>query len=32
MLRIAEAMETVDRRGVPQWIELDKKAIKGTVK
>ena len=32
MLRIAEALETVDRRGVPQWIELDKKAMKGTVK
>src|SRR5213075_650050 len=32
MLRIAEALETVDRRGVPQWIEVDKKAMKGTVK
>jgi small subunit ribosomal protein S4 len=32
MLRIAEALETVDRRGVPQWLELDKKAMKGTVK
>ena len=32
MLRIAEALETVDRRGVPQWIDLDKKAMKGTVK
>jgi len=32
MLRIAEALETVDRRGVPQWMELDKKAFKGTVK
>ena len=32
MIRIAEALETVDRRGVPQWIELDKKAMKGTVK
>ena len=29
MLRIAEALETVDRRGVPQWIELDKKALQG---
>ena len=32
MLRIAEALETVDRRGVPQWIDLDKKAFKATVK
>lgn len=32
MIRIAEALETVDRRGVPQWVELDKKAFKGTVK
>jgi len=32
MLRIAEAMETVDRRGIPQWLEVDKKALKGTVK
>jgi small subunit ribosomal protein S4 len=32
MIRIAEALETVDRRGVPQWIELDKKGMKGTVK
>jgi small subunit ribosomal protein S4 len=32
MIRIAEALETVERRGVPQWIELDKKGMKGTVK
>jgi small subunit ribosomal protein S4 len=32
MLRIAEAMETVDRRGIPQWLEVDKKALKGVVK
>jgi small subunit ribosomal protein S4 len=31
MLRIAEAMETVDRRGIPPWLEVDKKALKGTV-
>src|ERR1700737_3510946 len=31
MLRIAEAMETVDRRGIPQWLEGDKKALRGTV-
>ena len=27
-----EALETVERRGVPQWMELDKKGMKGTVK
>jgi small subunit ribosomal protein S4 len=32
VLRISEALETVDRRGVPQWIDLDKKGFKGTVK
>ncbi|WNG26338.1 30S ribosomal protein S4 [Cystobacter fuscus] len=32
ILRIAEALETVDRRGVPQWIDLDKKSFKATVK
>ena len=32
MVRIAEALETVDRRGVPQWIDLDKKSFKATVK
>ena len=32
MIRIAEALETVDRRGIPQWLEVDKKAFKGTVK
>ena len=32
MLRIAEAMETVDRRGIPQWLEVDRKALRGTVK
>ncbi|HEX9507854.1 MAG TPA: 30S ribosomal protein S4, partial [Myxococcales bacterium] len=32
MLRIAEAIETVDRRGIPQWLEVDKKALKGLVK
>jgi small subunit ribosomal protein S4 len=32
MLRIQEALETVERRGVPQWLEVDKKALKGTVK
>ena len=32
VLRISEALETVDRRGVPQWIDLDKKNFKGTVR
>ena len=32
MLRIAEALEAVDRRGVPQWIDLDKKGFKATVR
>ena len=32
MVRIQEAMETVDRRGIPQWVDVDKKALKGTVK
>ncbi len=30
--RIGKSLEAVDRRGVPQWIELDKKALKGVVK
>ena len=30
--RIQEAMETVARRGVPQWLELDKDNFTGTVK
>jgi small subunit ribosomal protein S4 len=30
--RIQEAMETVARRGVPQWLEFDKANFKGTVK
>src|SRR5689334_13146294 len=29
--RINEALAAVDRRGVPQWIALDKDAFKGTV-
>ncbi|KFA88345.1 30S ribosomal protein S4 [Archangium violaceum] len=32
ILRISEALETVDRRGVPQWIDLDKKSFKATVR
>ena len=32
ILRIQEAVETVDRRGIPQWLEVDKKLLKGTVK
>ncbi len=30
--RIAQAVEAVDRRGVPTWLELDKQAFKGVVK
>jgi len=30
--RIAEAMEIVARRGIPQWLELDKDNFRGTVK
>lgn len=30
--RIQEAMETVERRGTPSWLELDPKEFKGTVK
>ena len=32
VVRINEALETVDRRGVPQWLESDKGGFKGTVK
>ncbi len=32
VVRILEALNTVDRRGVPQWLELDKENFKGTVK
>ena len=32
MARIASAVEGVDRRGIPQWLELDKKEYKGTIK
>jgi small subunit ribosomal protein S4 len=30
--RILDAMETVARRGVPQWLELDKDNFRGVVK
>jgi small subunit ribosomal protein S4 len=32
VLRIQEAMETVARRGVPSWLELEKNDFKATVK
>ncbi len=32
VVRISEALETVDRRGVPGWVDLDKKAFKGVLK
>ncbi len=31
-VRVATAVDNVDRRGVPQWLELDRKAFKGTVR
>ena len=30
--RIVTALEGVDRRGVPEWLELDKAAFEGTIK
>jgi small subunit ribosomal protein S4 len=30
--RILEAMRTISRRGVPQWLEIDKANFKGIVK
>lgn len=32
MSRILDSMETVARRGIPQWLELDKDNFKGVVK
>jgi small subunit ribosomal protein S4 len=32
IVRISESLEAVDRRGIPPWLDLDKKAFKGTVK
>jgi small subunit ribosomal protein S4 len=32
VVRILEALEGVARRGVPQWLELDKDMMKGSVK
>jgi small subunit ribosomal protein S4 len=32
VVRIQEALEGVARRGVPQWLELDKDQMKGNVK
>lgn len=32
VVRITEALEAVDRRGVPGWLEIDKKGFEGTVK
>ena len=30
--RISEALESVARRGIPQWLELDKAKLRGTMK
>ena len=32
IVRFAKSLEAVDRRGLPQWIELDKKGLKAQVK
>ena len=32
VVRILEALEGVGRRGVPQWLELDKEQLKGSIK
>ena len=32
VVRILESLEGVARRGVPQWLELDKEQLKGSVK
>ncbi len=32
MARILDSMETVARRGIPQWLELDKDKFKGVVR
>ena len=32
VVRIAESLDSVDRRGVPGWVDLDKGAFKGTVR
>jgi small subunit ribosomal protein S4 len=32
IVHILEALEGVARRGVPQWLELDKEQLKGNVK
>ena len=32
VVRITEALEAVDRRGIPPWIEVDKKGFAGAVK
>ena len=31
MSRIVEALESVERRGVPRWLTLDKENFKGTL-
>lgn len=32
MVRVAGALESVERRGVPEWLELDKGSFTGTVR
>jgi small subunit ribosomal protein S4 len=31
MARINEALAAVDRRGVPQWIQMDKENFRGAI-
>ena len=31
LARVIEAMESVDRRGVPAWLNVDRKALKATI-
>ena len=32
IVRVTEALEAVDRRGVPPWLEVDKKSFKANIK
>ncbi len=32
VVKIAEALDSVMRRGIPAWLELERDAFKGTVK
>jgi small subunit ribosomal protein S4 len=32
LVSIQAALESVDGRGIPEWLELDKTAFKGTIR